>query len=149
MRLNDTARVVHIEVVCGRQLLVLRRATSDSLPNYWEIPGGSLEPGESFAQAASRELEEETGIRPNNLMELLRLAGPAPPGFDRPKIESALFRTALERRPTVRIDPTEHTEFRWVLPADLRKLRMMDINRTLAILGCAYLRSLTPSDGAV
>lgn len=30
---------------------------------YWVTPGGALEPGESFEQAAKRELEEETGIR--------------------------------------------------------------------------------------
>src|SRR5258708_6309028 len=30
--------------------------------NYWATPGGALEAGESFAEAARRELFEETGI---------------------------------------------------------------------------------------
>jgi len=29
---------------------------------FWATPGGGLEPGESFAAAAIRELQEETGI---------------------------------------------------------------------------------------
>ena len=31
-------------------------------PRFWITPGGGVEPGESFEQAASRELWEETGI---------------------------------------------------------------------------------------
>lgn len=41
----------------GGILLILR---TDN--NYWSIPGGGIKPGESVKEAATREVEEETGI---------------------------------------------------------------------------------------
>ncbi len=37
----------------------------------WELPMGLIEPGESPAEAAAREVEEETGWRPSELTELV------------------------------------------------------------------------------
>lgn len=46
-------------------LLSLRHPDKKYLPNYWDVClGGHLDPGESYEQAALRELEEEIGIRP-------------------------------------------------------------------------------------
>jgi ADP-ribose pyrophosphatase YjhB (NUDIX family) len=39
-------------------ILLIRRTDN----NYWSIPGGGVEPGESVSQAAIREVKEETGI---------------------------------------------------------------------------------------
>jgi len=38
----------------------------------WALPGGKIEPGETPAQAALRELEEETGLVAENLIYLAR-----------------------------------------------------------------------------
>jgi 8-oxo-dGTP diphosphatase len=45
----------------GRVLLT-RRAATKAFPALWEIPGGSVLAGETGAQAAVREVLEETGI---------------------------------------------------------------------------------------
>lgn len=53
------------------ELLLLRHAGT----GRWTLPGGSLEPGESFAECAARELYEETGLRAAKLEPLKLYAG--------------------------------------------------------------------------
>ena len=50
--------------VNGAGELLLQRRTDNGC---WGYAGGSVEPGEDTALAAARELEEETGLRPESL----------------------------------------------------------------------------------
>ena len=47
----------------GVWLLVGHRFPDAHLPDLWEFPGGKMHPGESGAECARREVEEETGLR--------------------------------------------------------------------------------------
>jgi 8-oxo-dGTP diphosphatase len=50
-------------VVClrGREVLLIKRGTAPRL-GQWSLPGGRIEWGETSAEAALRELVEETGV---------------------------------------------------------------------------------------
>jgi 8-oxo-dGTP pyrophosphatase MutT (NUDIX family) len=59
---RDVVRVVLLDRD-GRVLLFhTRDPTYPELGEWWELPGGGLEPGETWREAAVRELAEETGI---------------------------------------------------------------------------------------
>ena len=55
------------------ECLVLRRAPGGRCPGSWETVHGHIEPGERPAEAATRELVEETGLTPDRLYNLSRV----------------------------------------------------------------------------
>ncbi len=52
----------------GPEILLLRRAPGRILAGLWQGVSGSLEPGERIVDGALRELHEETGLRPVDLV---------------------------------------------------------------------------------
>jgi 8-oxo-dGTP pyrophosphatase MutT (NUDIX family) len=46
----------------GRILLFRAELASRADTHWWELPGGGIEPGESYQEAAVREIREETGL---------------------------------------------------------------------------------------
>lgn len=66
-------RIIHVIVrdSSGRQLLQLRSAGSKYLPLYWSTAvGGHIHAGESYEDAARREMEEEIGITGSELRQI-------------------------------------------------------------------------------
>lgn len=49
----------------GKFLMILRKGSHGG--GTWSVPGGHMEFGETFEETASREVEEETGLKIKNL----------------------------------------------------------------------------------
>ncbi|MCB9699821.1 MAG: NUDIX domain-containing protein [Alphaproteobacteria bacterium] len=116
--LVPAASVCLIDALGGR-VLIGRRKTRP-WEGFWAFPGGKLEPGESVLQAALRELEEETGIRPAWTEELGTtevFVG------DRPGYRVTNVRLAIAGAP----EPVESEEIaaRWVSWDEVGELRPM------------------------
>ena len=54
------------------KLLVCQRRRDDSFALMWEFPGGKTQPGESLADALTRELQEELGVKARIGKEIYR-----------------------------------------------------------------------------
>jgi len=57
----------------GMEALVLRRSPGGRSPGTWETVHGHIQDGEAPAQAALRELREETGLVPERLYNISRV----------------------------------------------------------------------------
>ena len=123
---RPAARVLLLD---AQDRVLLFRFDAGDRPAFWATPGGAIDPGESYADAAKRELREETGLDP----EHVEVVG-ATPGWLRYRLPSRCVRrgsrpTCIGQKQvwfllkmrcdetTLRLDLTDKPEFdafRWV-----------------------------------
>jgi 8-oxo-dGTP diphosphatase len=103
----------------GRVLVVHRPKYDD-----WAFPKGKLEDGESWEDAAVREVEEETSLRCELGEHLGSTHYPVREGTK--EVRYFRLRAAGQPRPQNEID-----ELRWVTPAEAEELLSYDYDREL------------------
>jgi 8-oxo-dGTP diphosphatase len=113
--------LVYCRIERGGAVLFLRRRQGVFLGGRWELPGGTVEPGEPHEVAATREVAEETGLRVRVDGERGRhtwmdVTGKAV------KVHARIFNVTEERVIDVKLSADEHDEYAWVLPADTEAL---------------------------
>ncbi len=54
----------YVVLVRGDKVLLLLRGSSGVRPGTWDLPGGTVEPGEGLEEGILRETREECGITP-------------------------------------------------------------------------------------
>ena len=112
-------------ILCkGRHVLVAKRPPGGSMEGVWEFPGGKVERGESPSQALRRELREELGIEAEE--------GPIVTAETHEYPGAGIFIVFYfvhywKGEPR----PLHHSDMKWVLPEDLRHLKIPDSNKKM------------------
>ena len=111
-------------------LLVLRRARDfqdvDTGAGLWELPGGSVDPGEKVADAARRETAEEAGIDVAAAATLLDVIDYLVDDGDKSVHRiHVLYGFALRAEPAMKLGD-EHSSYLWARSRDeISKLEMV------------------------
>lgn len=116
---------VHVATLCFEEqdgalrVLVAKRTGSRKIhPGLWECGGGQVRKGQTFQDAVKTQARDEFGLEIDVLFSAndykIETEGKVIPGI----------RFVCRPKPgqTVKLDPAEHTEFRWVAPDDLSSL---------------------------
>lgn len=115
-------------IIADEEILLIKRK-SNPYAEYWTLPGGFVEPGETTEQAARRELAEETGLKTNADMKFIGK-------FDKPNrdprmrnVWSFAYLARVPKESVVARD--DASEARWVSIGELKNLRLAFDHKTI------------------
>ena len=118
-----TVHVLAAVVMRDNQYLLCRRPAHKRHGNLWEFPGGKLEAGEAYNEAAQRELAEELGVSATSVGEVM--FSTTDPGSE---FQIDFVPTAIVGDPVC----LEHSELRWVAAKDLLALELAPSDQRFA-----------------
>lgn len=113
--MNESVNAASVALIHNQQVLLIKRAHAP-YQHLWTLPGGRLEPGESIEQCATREINEELGLRVHGLRPVLVQALGKDKAF-----RLAVF--ATQRFEGVIVPSDEIGDYRWMVPTQIGNLR--------------------------
>ena len=130
---TTVAEIPRLTVAAGvlidtkNRILIGQRVKQDGYQGQWEFPGGKLEPGETAAQALTRELREEIGIKVEQCQLFCTLKHRYP---DR---DVSLFVFLVERF-RGQLQAQEGQALQWVYPRQLKQIAFLKGNQAIVEL---------------
>ncbi|WP_410660526.1 NUDIX hydrolase [Amycolatopsis sp. lyj-112] len=107
------------------KVLFVRRRPGSFLGGHWEMPGGTVEPGEAPEETVVREVAEETGLTVRVAKECGSHSWDDVAG--RPMRIHAVVYSITEGGPgAVVLNPDEHDEFAWYRPEETTVLDLAE-----------------------
>ncbi len=108
------------------KLLLLKVPAWGGSPSYWDLPGGRMNPGETFEETLRRELKEEIGVQyegaPKQLMSVLSNLT-IPVGDSKVSLVLVPYEVVLPEGVEIELNPDEPEEaFDWFEPEKAAEL---------------------------
>lgn len=108
------------------KVLLLKVPAWHGNPGYWDLPGGRMDPGETFEQTLRRELAEEIGVqysgKPKQLMAVLSSVT-IPVGDTKIPLVLLPYEVMLPEDTEIRLGKDEPEEaFDWFTPKEAAEL---------------------------
>ena len=107
-----------------RVLILKRTPKTDTLPGFWDIPGGTLKDGEDPIEGVIRETKEETNLDIKNSGLFFYTSN-----VDEEKdtqFVRLVFLVKAPSSPDVKIFPEEHVEHKWVKMSEAMQYKLVD-----------------------
>jgi len=116
----------------AKYLVTKRSADNDYMPNKWDIPGGTIDAGETAIMALKREIHEETRLDIDKI-DIKYVYTNLDPLPDKQYFQIVFECIMYICQPDAVVLDSEHSEYKWLTINEMNELDLMPfVRETLA-----------------